>query len=439
MPQFRFVARNSEGALVDGILNCNDRAAAIREVEQKKCVPIRIEAVAAAATGATNGSVSKSATVSKSAPAPKSAPTKNNAKSPAVVTSGPVEVMSHAQQYLFTEQLANLIGAGITLDESLSILVRRMKEPRLHGLAQGLHRSLVDGRSLSQALKDYPKIFTPLYVHMVAAGEESGALGDILKRLVRYLSDVKGLKERVQQALLYPAFLVLAGIALVIIFMTQMVPRLLSTFKETGQTLPASTQLLIKMNNLIVGYWWAGLMIIAGLYFAFKVFTRSSEGRYAWDGFTWRLPLYGLIIRGRFYAQFARTMGTLVENGVTLLRALELMEEISGNEYVRRKMVDVRRAVVDGATLSTALAEQDLFPDLFTDMAAVGEQTGRFAQSMSNIADIYERELDKQVNIVSTLIPPIVMVGIAVVVGFLVYGIMTAVFSMTKGLHPGGG
>ncbi len=389
-----------------------------------KCVPIRIEAVAAASTGGT---------VSKGPPA------KSRVRAEPTQSAGPVEVMSHAQQYLFTEQLANLLGAGITLDESLGILVRRMKEPRLHGLAQGLHRSLVDGRSLSQALRDYPRIFTPLYVHMVAAGEESGALADILKRLVRYLADVKGLKERVQQALLYPAFLILAGIGLVIIFMTQMVPSLLSTFKETGQTLPASTQLLIKANNLLVSYWWAGLMIIAGLYTAFKYFTRTSEGRYAWDAFTWRLPLYGLIIRGRFYAQFARTMGTLVENGVTLLRALELMEEISGNEYVRRKMVDVRRAVVDGATLSTALAEQDLFPDLFTDMAAVGEQTGRFAQSMGNIADIYERELDKQVNIVSTLIPPIVMVGIAVVVGFLVYGIMTAVFSMTKGLHPAGG
>jgi type II secretory pathway component PulF len=343
--------------------------------------------------------------------------------------------MSHSEQYLFTEQLANLVGAGITLDEALGILVRRMKQPSLHSLSQNLHRALVDGRSLSQALRDYPRIFSPLYINMVAAGEASGALADILKRLVRHLSDVKGLRDRVQQALLYPALLVVIGILLVIVFMTQMVPKLLAFFTDTHQALPPSTQMIINIDQLVVGYWWLGVAAIFGLAGLFKVFTRSTEGRKAWDAFIWRFPLISLVIRYRYFAQFARTLGTLVENGVTLLRALELLEEISGNEFVRLKMVQVRKAVVDGATLSTALAEQNLFPELFTDMMSVGEQTGRFGQSMGNIAEIYERELDKQVQIISTLVPPLVMVAIASIVGFLVYGIMTAVFSMTKGLN----
>jgi len=426
MPQFRFVARNSEGKLTDGVVTCNDRAAAIKHVEQQKCVPIKIEAVAAGGTS--------------------SEPKKDSRKTLEKRTSGtlakpepiePVTVMSHAHQYLFTEQLANLVGAGVTLDEALGILVRRMKQPRLHGLSSGLHRALVDGRSLSQALRDYPRIFSPLYINMVAAGEASGALGDILKRLVRYLADVKGLRDRVQQALLYPAVLILVGILLVIVFMTQMVPKLTGFFKDTGQALPASTQALITIDHILVNYWWLGILAIFGILGLFKVLTRSPEGRKAWDTFIWKLPLYSLVIRYRFYAQFARTLGTLVENGVILLRALELLEDISGNEFVRQKMVLVRKAVVDGATVSTALAEQNLFPELFTDMMSVGEQTGRFDVTMGNIAEIYERELDKQVQIISTLVPPLVMVGIASVVGFLVYGIMTAVFSMTKGLHPG--
>src|SRR5690606_1652685 len=215
MPQFRYVARNSEGKLVDGVVTCNDRAAAIRQVEQQRFVPIKIESVAAA-NGRTTGPAATK-TAPPKAPARASA---DAAKAP--VNAGPVETMSHAQQYLFTEQLSHLLGSGMTLDEALNILVRRMKHPRLQGLSQGLHRALVDGRSLSQALRDYPKIFSPLYVNMVAAGEASGALSDILKRLALHLGSIKALRDRVQQALLYPALLVIAGIALVVIFMTVM-------------------------------------------------------------------------------------------------------------------------------------------------------------------------------------------------------------------------
>ena len=346
MPQFRFVARNTEGKLIDGLLDCNDRSAAIRQVEQQRCVPIKIEAVTSASTS--NGSATKTSE-------PSASPAKNSG-------AARVDVMSHGQQYLFTEQLANLLGAGITLDEALGILVRRLKHPRLHGISLGLHQALVDGRSLSQALKDYPKIFSPLYVNLVAAGEVSGQLGDILKRLVKHLADVKGLTERVQQALLYPALLVVAGIGLVIVFMTQMVPKLVGFFKETGRELPASTRALLEIDHLLMTYWWLGLAHGIGLMSLFKVFTRNPDGRYAWDTFLWNLPGYSRIIRYRFYAQFSRTMGTLVENGVELLRALELIEEISGNEFVRRKMVNVRKAVLDGAPLSKAIAEQKIFP-----------------------------------------------------------------------------
>jgi type II secretory pathway component PulF len=144
------------------------------------------------------------------------------------------------------------------------------------------------------------------------------------------------------------------------------------------------------------------------------------------------------VIRHRYYAQVARTLGTLILNGVTLVRALELIEDIAGNAFVLERMKLVQRAVVDGVALSNAFTQQKLFPELFVDMLAVGEQSGRLGETLNNIADVYDRELDKQVKIISTLIPPLVMVGIAVVVGFVVFGILSAVFSMTKGLRPGG-
>jgi type II secretory pathway component PulF len=162
---------------------------------------------------------------------------------------------------------------------------------------------------------------------------------------------------------------------------------------------------------------------------------RTEEGRISWDRFRLMIPGYGRIIRHRYYAQFSRTLGTLTENGVPLLRAIELVTEIAGNRYLEVKMAEVRRAVIDGATLSTALSQQDLFPELFTDMMAVGEQTGHFAQTMQTIADVYERELDRTTNTISTLIPPVIIVMISIVVGLIVYSIISAVFEMTHTLQ----
>jgi type II secretory pathway component PulF len=420
MPQFRYTARKADGKLIDGVISCNDRTSAIMQVESQGGVPIRIEPVDAGAKTSSSSSPSSRA-------APQSTP----------VSSGPVQTLAHTHLYLFTEQLAHLLSAGMTLDEALGILVRRLKHPRLQGLSQALHQGLIDGRSLSQSMRDFPKIFSPLYVNMVSAGEVSGALSEILRRLVVHLSDVKALRDRVQQALIYPAVLAVAGVGLVIVFMTVMVPQLTGFFKESGQPLPTPTRILLEINGLTTHYWWVGVCLAVGAYSAFKAFTRSQEGRKAWDTFIWRIPVFSLVIRYRYFAQFARTLGTLIENGVTLLRALELLEEISGNEYIRQKMTQVRRAVVDGATLSVALTEQNVFPELFVDMMSVGEQTGKFGETMQMIAEVYERELDKQVKIISALIPPIIMMFIATIVGFVVFGILSAVFGLTNNLRTG--
>jgi type II secretory pathway component PulF len=411
MPQFTYKARTAEGEAVEASIEAPDRSAAILLIEREGRTPISIQM---AADGG------------------KPAPAKNRA---GIGQNPPLRSLSDNHKFLFTEQLAHLLSAGVTLDESLGILRQRLKHPELQGLAESLHRSLVDGRSLSMALRDFPKIFSPLYVNMVAAGEVSGALSEILRRLVLHLADVKALRDRVQQALVYPAVLVVAGIGLVVVFMTVMVPQLSGFFSQTGQTLPLPTRILLGTNYAITHYWWVAALGGGLLYAIFKQLTRSPEGRRAWDRFRLKIPGYGGIIRYRFYAQFARTMGTLMENGVTMLKALELLEEISGNEDIRVKMAETRRAVIDGASLSNALRPHHVFPELFLDMMAVGEQTGRFGETMQMIANVYERELDKQVKIASTLIPPVIMVFIAAIVGLVVLGILSAVFNLTSGLR----
>lgn len=413
MPQFTYKARDPSGQLVEGAIEAADRAAAMLQIEEKRYMPIRIEASTGAKPRASSASEKKATPEGE----------------------GTVRSLSYSNQFLFTEQLAHLLGAGMTLDEALGILERRLKQPGLQNLSKSLHRSLVDGQSLSQALRSYPKIFSPLYVNMVAAGEASGSLSEILRRLTVHLSDVKALRDRVRQALVYPSVLVVAGIGLIIVFMTVMVPQLTSFFADSGQQLPLATRILLKANHAITHYWWLAVLAGAAIFGLYKSFTNTPEGRHSWDRFILRIPGYGTTRRFSFYAQFARTMGTLIANGVTMLKALELLEDISGNEYIRRQMVKVRTAVVDGASLSNALRPLDLVPELFLDMMAVGEQTGRFGSTMNMIADVYERELDNKIKLISALIPPLVMVAIATVVGLIVFGILSAVFNLTTGLQ----
>jgi len=423
MPQFSYRARNMQGGLVEGTLDCPDRSIAIRQIEQLRYTPIRIEALAP-----------PTPQVGK-AGAPVPAARASTADAAATGTSNQRLKIPHNQLLIFTEQLAHLLQAGMTLDEGLSVLRKRLKHPRVQQMTHSLHQALVDGRSFSQALRDFPRIFPAIYVNLIAAGEASGALPDILRRLVEHLMQAKNLRDRVQAALIYPAFLALAGIALIVVFITFMVPQLTGFMSQNGGTLPLPTRILLGANHLITGYWWVEALLVVGGVIGFRAAVRSDEGRIAWDRFRLMVPGYGRVIRHRYYAQFSRTLGTLMENGVPLLKALDLVSEIAGNRYLEAKLAEVRRAVIDGATLSTALHQQQLFPELLTDMMAVGEQTGRFAQTMQTIADVYERELDRTVQTISALIPPVIIVLIAVVVGFVVYSILSAVFDMTSSLQ----
>src|SRR5947208_9924041 len=256
MPQFAYRARDAQGGLVEGVLDCADRSVAIRQIEQQHCIPIRIEPVAETS--------------------------KTPVRERSTITPGTQSLkIPYSQLLVFTEQLAHLLQAGMTLDEGLSILEKRLKQPRLQQMTHTLHQALVEGRSFSQALRDFPRIFPPLYVNLVAAGEPSGALPEILLRLVNHLMQVKNLRDRVQQALIYPAFLALAGAALVTIFITFMVPQLSQFMSQNGGALPLPTRILMEAHHLITGYWWLVILIVIGAFAGWRAFVRTDEGRVA--------------------------------------------------------------------------------------------------------------------------------------------------------------
>src|SRR5262245_36593286 len=347
MPQFTYRARNAQGGLVEGVLDCADRAVAIRQIESQQCIPIRIDLVEAP----------------KPAESKASAPAASQRKlrllsAPEVTTPAQSLKVPHGQLLIFTEQLAHLLQAGMTLDEGLSILEKRWKQPRVQQMTRTLHQALIDGRSFSQALSDMPRIFPPLYVNLVAAGEASGALPQILLRLVKHLMQAKELRDRVQQALIYPAFLALAGAILVTIFITFMVPQLTGFMAQTGGALPLPTRILLQFHHAITGYWWVGILILVGGIIGFRAVVRTQEGRIGWDRFRLVITGYGSVIRQRYYAQFARTLGTLMETGVPVLRSLDLVTQIAGNRLLDSNLGEVRNAAIDGATSTPALQRQ---------------------------------------------------------------------------------
>src|ERR1700745_847440 len=271
MPQFSYRARNAQGSLVEGVLDCADRAVAIRQIESQHCVPIRIDLVDGA----------KPQEKSPGAPPPRKK--LRLLSSPEPATPAQNLKIPHGQLLIFTEQLAHLLQAGMTLDEGLSVLEKRLKQPRVQQMTHTLHQALVDGRSFSRALGEMPRIFPPLYVNLVAAGEVSGALPQILLRLVKNFMQAKELRERVQQALIYPAFLALVGAILVTIFITFMVPQLSGFMAQTGGTLPLPTRILLQFHHVITGYWWVGILILIGGMLGFRAVLRTQEGQIAWD------------------------------------------------------------------------------------------------------------------------------------------------------------
>src|SRR5438270_1044289 len=282
MPQFSYRARNAQGELVEGVLDCADRAIAIHQIEQQRCIPIRIEAVGVR---------------------PEHADKKESAATPPAPTQ--TLKIPHSQLLIFTEQLAHLLQAGMTLDEGLSILEKRLKQPRVQQMTRTLHQALVDGRSFSQALREMPRIFPPLFVNLVAAGEASGALPEILLRLGKHLMQAKELRDRVQQALIYPAILSIAGVVLITVFITFMVPQLTGFMSQNGGSMPLPTQILLQLNQAITHWWWLGILIAVGLSVGFRSYLHSAEGRVTWDRLRLRIPGYGRIVRHRYYAQFS--------------------------------------------------------------------------------------------------------------------------------------
>jgi type II secretory pathway component PulF len=336
----------------------------------------------------------------------------------------------------FTQQLANLLQAGMPLMVALNSMIHLESKGIPSDVAKQLKQDVMEGRSLSDAMSKQPHIFTDLYCNMVKAGEQSGALVDVLRRMADHFERFAMVQAKLSSALIYPAFVAVVGIGIAIFFMTYMLPKFLSMFGDMQVQLPLMTQILVKISNVCSNVLYLSIAgaVVVMLFILFIRFRSTEEGRRRIDQWKMNLPVFGKVIKLNLYGQFARTLSTLLENGVPVLNALKITEQVLPNRVIKEAISRTREAVTDGKTLAQPLAQGKVFPQLMVDLVKIGEETGDVPGALKNVADTYENELNISLRVMTNMIEPVLIVTMALGVGFLLLSVLSAMFSMISNI-----
>ena len=426
MPLFAYKALAANGSVTTGEIDAADRPEALRVLDKKGLQPVNLRETAAAVSARKSSGSAK-------AKAEDSDRSKPDAKE-AAIPEGPIK-LKRAEVVLFTEELSDMLSAGLQLEPALKSMENRQELGNLKAVSYKIRPIVRDGVNFSVALKKVSPSFGPLYCSLAAAGEASGALDDILKRQAHYLKTLAELQARLILAMIYPAFLILAGIGVSIIFITVLIPQLTALIQTSGGKMPLGAAILIGASAFIKKWWIVMLLtIIASLIF-FKAWKDNDANKPAWDRMKLKLPLVGPVITSRFYVQFLETMANLVGNGLPLLRALELSRDATQNRGLRGELDKVIAQVGDGRSFSKALIRNGAFPPLLIDMISVGEQTGKIDQSLRRAAERFDKELDKSLQRIMALVMPTVLIIMAGLIGTMAYLMITAIFQTISNLN----
>lgn len=412
MAVFSYNAVSRDGARVSGQVEAQSRAEAFRKLDRDRLQPISLVQQDGAEPGVSR----------------------------AKATDEPVATrnirLSGSQIILFTEEMSDLLDAGMQLEPALRVMESRKELSSIKSVASALRQQVREGSSLSSALRLVSPSFGDLFCNLVAAGELSGSLPQLLRRQATFLVTLDDLRKKVVSALIYPAMIFVLGIGLIFLFMSYLVPQLTTLFQKTGRDLPLLTRLLVQTSDLFSHYWWAIVGGVAVTVFCFLQLIRTVAGRRWWHRTQLQLPLFGSVLRGRFYAQFSETMANLIANGIPLLNSLQLMTSAIGNLHLRGLMEKVVEMVREGGSLSRALQRVGEFPPLFIDMIAVGEQTGDLARALGRVGRRYDKELNIKIQRLTALVQPVVILVMAGMVGVIAYSIINGIFDAVSGLRP---
>lgn len=332
---------------------------------------------------------------------------------------------------VFTRQFATMIEAGLPLVQSLEILTSQVENKTLAKALASIKTDVEGGSTYADALKKHPRIFSELYVNMIAAGEAGGILDTILNRLAEYIEKAMKLRKKVKGAMIYPAVVSVIAVIVIAVIMIFVVPTFSKMFVTLGGTIPVPTRIIINLSNFISGIGGLFILIaIIGLSLSIAQIRRTEKGKKAIDALLLKAPVLGILFRKVAVAKFTRTLGTLISSGVPILDGLEITAKTAGNKVIEYAVMDVKKAVSEGKTLAEPLTKARVFPPMVTHMIAVGESTGALDSMLSKIADFYDDEVDMAVSNLTSMIEPIMIVFLGSTIGYTVVAMYLPIFKL---------
>ncbi len=331
---------------------------------------------------------------------------------------------------VFTRQLSNLIGAGMPLATCLTTLMDQTENPRLIRVIETLRSQIQGGSTFSGALSRHPKIFPPLYVSMVRAGETGGMLEEVLERLANFTEKDQELKGKVKAAMAYPLLLTIVGIATIFVLVSFVIPKFVTMFHDLGQVLPLPTRILIHISGFMSNFWWLVIIFAVIMVLLMKRYTNTGHGKLAIDRLKLRIPILKELICKLEVSKFARTLGTLLQNGVPILTALQIVAKTLGNQEIAEDVITAHKEVSEGVRLQETLRKSSHFSAMVVNMIAIGEESGDLEGMLSKVAQTYDQEVDRAVKAMTSLLEPAMIIILGGCVGFIVMSILLPIFQI---------
>ncbi|MFW6022181.1 MAG: type II secretion system F family protein [Halanaerobiaceae bacterium] len=331
---------------------------------------------------------------------------------------------------VFSQQFAAMIDAGISLVDCLNIMYEQTDHPRLKEVLLGIEEEIETGASLSEAMMKYPDVFPVLYCQLVRAGETGGVLDTVLNELAEHYERQDEINSKVKSALYYPVAILVVAILVVTFLLVRIVPMFEEMFAGFGADLPLPTRMLLGISGFLTGYWWAVLLIIGLTAFAFISYKNTPRGKYKLDRAILKIPVIGNLMRKVLISRFSSTLAILLDSGVDLLSSLTIVEEVVGNKVYSRLLTDARAQIREGINFSRPLSESEYFPSMVVQMVKIGEESGSLEKMLGKISNFYDREVESAVEASISLIEPLMIVFLAVIVGFIVISIALPMFEM---------
>ncbi|MFO1475023.1 MAG: type II secretion system F family protein [Verrucomicrobiota bacterium] len=422
MAQFSYKARRRTGEVVQGVLDVADRSAALAQIERLGLFPVAVDtARAGAAAPAESASIARRK-IDLAAFLP-----------PSIRQSLTRQRRPKLQEMAtFTQQLANLLNSGMPLTVALQSMSHLESKGISAEVSQKLRQEVMEGRSLSDAMSQQPIVFSELYVNMVRAGESSGALVDVLRRMASHFQQFAEIQGKMKSAMIYPLMVCLVGVGLILFFIYFMLPHFVDMFNGFNVELPLPTRILIGVSDVFSHFWsvLVLLLVLTAAVILIRRFQSTESGRRKMDEWKMKMPVFGKVIRTNLFAQFARTLSTLLQNGVPVLTALKITEQVIPNYLLKDAIARTREAVTDGKTIAQPLAQSRLFPQLMVDLVKIGEDTGDVPGALANLAETYEGELQISLRVMMNLIEPLLIIVMALGVGFLLLSVLLPMFKL---------